>query len=285
MGINPASRGVSDYINNGLNPMPLEGVSGEMLAKQAADMADQYSQILQTGDPQGVLPSMFGYQYQEIMSGAIPGSQAYKDISEYIKNAVLESNKDNLNWARGEDGQIDAHIDSQIQAHLDRGLSHTIGKSQLLSDGMWSYNMKEAERIRAAEEVEEPTVPPPIPSTRIPGEFVINSKVSELFNDFDNRNTNNRLEALTAPTYEEFKNRLEDKGERLSGDTKLGSDNFDPYKAAYEIKEEWENKSQEERVKEMQEMYPDADTSVLAEYAAKGYAGVIALSALAGKMG
>lgn len=168
MGINPASRGVSDYINNGLNPMPLEGVSGEMLAKQAADMADQYSQILQTGDPQGVLPSMFGYQYQEIMSGAIPGSQAYKDISEYIKNAVLESNKDNLNWARGEDGQIDAHIDSQIQAHLDRGLSHTIGKSQLLSDGMWSYNMKEAERKRIEEE-KGPEAEPIVSPTPIAG--------------------------------------------------------------------------------------------------------------------
>ena len=285
LGVNPANRSVSDYINNGLNPMPLEGVSGEVIAKQAADMADQFSQIIQTGDPQGVLPSMFGYQYQEIMSGAIPGSEAYKDISKYIKNAVLESNKDNLNWARGEDGQIDAHIDSQIQAHLDRGLSHTIGKSQLLSDGMWSYNMKEAERIRAAEEAEEPTLPPPIPSTRIPGEFVPNHNMSKVFKEYNTMNTNNHLEALTAPSYEEYKNRREDKGASLSGDTRITSDKFDPVKAAYEVKESWENLTENERIKELQKIYPDADTSVVTEYAAKGYAGVIALSALAGKMG
>ena len=155
-------------MDNGLNPMSLEGVSGEMLAKQAADMADQFSQIMQTGDPQGVLQSVFGPQYQEIMSGAIPGSEAYRQISEYIKKSVLDSNKDNLNWARDEEGQIDPHTNSQIQAHLDRGLSHTIGKSQLLSDGMWSYNMKEAERKRIeAEKV--PEAEPMVSPTPIAG--------------------------------------------------------------------------------------------------------------------
>lgn len=147
--------------------MPLEGVSGEVIAKQAADMADQFSQIMQTGDPNGVLYGVFGPQYQEIMSGAIPGSEAYRQISEYIKDRVMDSNKDNLNWARDEEGQIDPHIDAQIQAHLDRGLSHTIGKSQLLSDGMWSYNMKEAERLQKAEE--PPEAEPIVSPTPIAG--------------------------------------------------------------------------------------------------------------------
>ena len=285
LGVNPANRSVSDYINNGLNPMPLEGVSGEVLAKQAADMADQFSQIMNSGDPQGVLQSVFGPQYQEIMSGAIPGSEAYKHISNYIKNAVLESNKDNLNWARGEDGQIDAHVDSQIQAHLDRGMSHTIGKSQLLSDGMWGYNMKEAERIRAAEEEEANTLPPPIGSTRIPGEFVPNHNMSKVFKEYNTMNTNNNIQALTAKSYDEYKESLADKGATMSGDTKLSSEKFDPVKAAYEVKEGWENLTQNERIKEIQKIYPDADPSVVSEYAAKGFAGVVALSAIAGKMG
>lgn len=285
LGVNPANRSVSDYINNGLNPMPLEGVSGEILAKQAADMADQFSQIMNSGDPQGVLQSVFGPQYQEIMSGAIPGSEAYRHISNYIKNAVLESNKDNLNWARGEDGQIDAHIDSQIQAHLDRGLSHTIGKSQLLSDGMWSYNMKEAERLRAAEEEAANTLPPPIGSTRIPGEFVPNHNMSKVFKEYNTMNTNNNIQALTAKSYDEYKESLADKGASLSGDTKLSSNKFDPIKAAYEVKEGWEKLTNNERIKEIQKIYPDADTSVVSEYASKGFAGVVALSAIAGKMG
>ena len=285
MGINPANRSVSDYINNGLNPMPLEGVSGEIIAKQAADMADQYSQIMQSGDPNGVLYGIFGPQYQEIMSGAIPGSEAYKQISEYIKKSVLDSNKDNLNWARDEEGQIDPHTNSQIQAHLDRGLSHTIGKSQLLSDGMWGYNMKEAERLRAAEEEVGNTLPPPIGSTRIPGEFVPNHNMSKVFKEYNTMNTNNNIQALTAKSYDEYKESLADKGATMSGDTKLSSEKFDPVKAAYEVKEGWEKLTNNERIKEIQKIYPDADTSVVSEYAAKGFAGVVALSAIAGKMG
>lgn len=285
LGVNPANRSVSDYINNGLNPMPLEGVSGEVLAKQAADMADQYSQIMQSGDPNGVLYGIFGPQYQEIMSGAIPGSEAYRQISEYIKKSVLDSNKDNLNWARDEEGQIDPHTNSQIQAHLDRGLSHTIGKSQLLSDGMWGYNMKEAERLRAAEEEVANTLPPPIGSTRIPGEFVPNHNMSKVFKEYNTMNINNNIQALTAKSYDEYKESLADKGATMSGDTKLSSEKFDPVKAAYEVKEGWEKLTNNERIKEIQKIYPDADTSVVSEYAAKGFAGVVALSALAGKMG
>ena len=145
--------------------------------------------------------------------------------------------------------------------------------------------MKEAERLRAAEEEEANTLPPPIGSTRIPGEFVPNHNMSKVFKEYNTMNTNNNIQALTAKSYDEYKESLADKGATMSGDTKLSSEKFDPVKAAYEVKEGWEKLTNNERIKEIQKIYPDADTSVVSEYAAKGFAGVVALSALAGKMG
>ena len=139
--------------------------------------------------------------------------------------------------------------------------------------------MKEAERLRAA------SLPPPIGSTRIPGEFVPNHNMSKVFKEYNTMNTNNNIQALTAKSYDEYKESLADKGATMSGDTRLSSEKFDPVKAAYEVKEGWENLTQKERIKEIQKIFPDADPSIVSEYAAKGFAGVVALSAIAGKMG
>ena len=95
IGNNPSHRSVMDYINNGLQPFGQQGISGAMVTKQAADMAEQISQKAQSGDPQthAMLKGMFGPQYYQVINkyGMDPTSNdpAVQKYKNYIRNSVL----------------------------------------------------------------------------------------------------------------------------------------------------------------------------------------------------
>lgn len=65
IGPDPSQRSVMDYINNGLQPFTMQGVSGNEIAKQTAEMAQQYSQLAKTREGRQLLEDQFGFQYQE----------------------------------------------------------------------------------------------------------------------------------------------------------------------------------------------------------------------------
>lgn len=146
IGPDPSQRSVMDYINNGLQPFTMQGVSGNEIAKQTAEMAQQYSQLAKTREGRQLLEDQFGFQYQEhwVDRGFIPGSPEAKQFEDHIKQSVLASNQ--INWANEEQMKL---IDNSIQ----RGMSALIGKSDVntLKDAGRDFRMQQA-LIRAGQE-------------------------------------------------------------------------------------------------------------------------------------
>lgn len=139
IGPDPSQRSVMDYINNGLQPFTMQGVSGNEIAKQTAEMAQQYSQLAKTREGRQLMADQFGFQYQEhwVDRGFIPGSPEAKQFEDHIKQSVLASNQ--INWANEEQMKL---IDNSIQ----RGMSALIGKSDVntLKDTGRDFRMQQA---------------------------------------------------------------------------------------------------------------------------------------------
>lgn len=125
IGVNPATRSVSDYISNGLAPYTQQGVSGANLTAQTSEIASKYAQILQSGSDElrPVLEDAFGPQYYERIKrfGFIPGTEEAATLESFIRNQVLTSNNVNDSWASSD--QI-----TQATSFINQGMASLIGK-------------------------------------------------------------------------------------------------------------------------------------------------------------
>lgn len=143
-GIDPNTRSVSDYINNNLTPFTQQGVSGDQLRKQAADIAGQFAQKLSTGELRPLLETRFGaMNYERMISyGLTPGTEEYAALQELIREQVLGST--DLSWANEQ--QI-----RELDSFIAQGVTAAIGKDdiQMIDNKMFNYNMGEAQAARA----------------------------------------------------------------------------------------------------------------------------------------
>lgn len=251
IGIDPNSRSVSDYINNGLMPMATEGISGAMVTAQAAEMAKGYQHILNSDNPTALMIDQFGPQYQEFRRGLSPETDDFEAAMQYIENTILGASASQLDWARDASGQLDANVANQLSNSVRRGMNNAMGKSEVLRDSNREFKMKQQLQREAAREAALNSSNLNIPeATRIPGNVSIVNNARESFGrDRDTYNTNESF--INAKSYSDFMsgnlNTAVYPNLNSNNTTNYNLKDFNTYKKAFQIIEATKDMSKKDR--------------------------------------
>lgn len=147
IGQDPSTVKLSDIMNNGMQPIAMNGMSGALLTQMVAEQVKPFSQKLShsPGELKALLSTLVGEEQVPIYFdyinryGYTPGTQGYQIILDAAKQKIYQSTN-MQNWG------LDENQLSQAEGWMNQGATAMIGqdKNQVLDNPMLKYYIAKA---------------------------------------------------------------------------------------------------------------------------------------------